>query len=171
MSCEHSKDCVYYRTHRYKSSVRQFRLLVDNYCEGTLQTRCQRLRYRDEFCEEAPDELAPNGYHVGTKKKLKTDNARKFERYKIIDGACMLQILDTPKMFSAGIIDISEGGMRLELNVHPKELKNCLEKSLLKVLNYSLENLPFPFTKEIIKIVWQNNRVIGCSFAGPLFHR
>ena len=84
--------------------------------------RCRRLQYKTEFCKEAPDELAPNGYLVGTHKKLKTDNTRKFERYKIENSTCMIQVLDTPKKFSAEILDISEGGMRLELNAHPKEL-------------------------------------------------
>lgn len=165
MSCEHSKSCIYYRTHKYKSSGRQFRLLVDSYCEGTLQPRCKRLRYKAEFCKEAPDELAPNGYLVGTHKKLKTDNTRKFRRYKIKDGACILQVIDTKKTFTAGIIDISEGGIRLERNVQPKELDICSEKSLLKILGYSLEVIPFPLTKEVVKMVWLNNRAIGCSFA------
>ena len=165
MSCEHFKDCVYYRTHQYNSSEKQSRLLVESYCEGTLHTRCRRLKYKTEFCKEAPEDLAPNGYLVGTHKKLKTDNTRRFKRYKIKNGACMLQVLDTPKKFNAEIIDISEGGVRLELNVHPEELNICSEKDLLKILGYSLENIPFPLTKEVVKMVWQNNRVIGCSFA------
>jgi hypothetical protein len=143
-------------------------LLVDSYCEGTLHPRCRRLRHKAEFCKEAPDELAPNGYLVGTHIKLKTDNTRKFERYKIKSGTCLLQVLDTQKSFAAGILDISEGGMRLELNAHPKELNICPEKSHLKILGYSLEDIPFPLTKEVLKMVWQNKRVIGCSFAAPL---
>jgi len=165
MCCKHSIDCVYYRTHQYKSSDKQFRLLVDSYCEGTLHPRCRRLRYKAEFCKEAPDELAPNGYLAGTHKKLKTDNTRKFERYKIKNGTCMIQVLDTPKKFSAVILDISEGGMRLELNVHPEDLNICSEKDLLKILGYPFESLPFSLTKEVVKPVWQNNRVLGCSFA------
>ena len=77
----------------------------------------------------------------------------------------MMLVLDTPKMFSAKILDISEGGMRLELDVHPKELNICTEKGLLKILGYSLENPPFPLPKELVKMVWHNNQVIGCSFA------
>lgn len=168
MSCEYSKDCVYYRTYQYESSSKQFRLLVDSYCEGTLHSRCRRVQYKAEFCKEAPDDLAPNGYLVGTHKKLITENIRNFERYKIKNGNCMLQMLDTEKMFTAEIVDISVGGMQLELNVHPEELNVCSKKGLLKILSYSLEALPFPLTKEVIKMVWQNNRVIGCSFADQL---
>jgi len=165
MHCKHSDRCIYYRTYRYKTSSKQYQLLVESYCEGNLHSRCRRLHYEAEFCKEAPEKLAPNGYLVGTHKKLKTDNTRKFERHRIKDGTCMLQVLDTNKAFTAGILDISEGGMRLELNVLPKELNFCKEKSLLKILGYSLEDSPFPLTKELVKMVWHNNRVIGCSFA------
>ena len=77
----------------------------------------------------------------------------------------MMLVLDTPEMFSAKILDISEGGMQLELNVPPKELNIYKEKSLLKILGYSLEDPPFPIPKELVKMVWHNNQVIGCSFA------
>jgi len=77
----------------------------------------------------------------------------------------MLQVLDTPKKFSAEVLDISEGGMRLKLSALPEELNICKEKSLLKILGYSFELAPCPLTKEVVKMVWQNNRVIGCSFA------
>ena len=164
MSCEHSNDCSYYRTYRYKSSDRQSRLLVESYCEGTLHTLCRRLQCSIDFCREAPEDLAPNGYRVGTHKKMSTDKTRKFERYKIKNGACMLQMLGTKKTFSAWIIDISEGGVRLELNIHPKELDLCSEKSLLKVLGYSVDAIPFPLTKEVVKPVWQNDQIMGCSF-------
>ena len=164
MSCERSKDCIYYRTHPYKTSSRQSRFLVDSYCEGTLHPRCRRLQYKTEFCKEAPEDLAPNGYLVGTHTKIKTESTRKFERFKIKDGACMLQVLGTKKTFSAWIVDISEGGVRLELNIHPKELDLCSEKSLLKVLGYSVEAIPFPLTKEVVKPVWQKDQVMGCSF-------
>ena len=144
---------------------KQNQVLVNSYCEGPLQIRCRRLQYKADFCKEAPDDLAPNGYLVGTHKKLKTDNTRRFERHLIKNGLCMLQVLDTPKKFSAGILDISEGGMRLALNVHPKELNICSEKSHLKILGYSIGDIPFPLTKEVVKMVWHDNQVIGCSFA------
>ena len=95
---------------------------------------------------------------------MSTDKTRKFERYKIKNGACMLQMLGTKKTFSAWIVDISEGGLRLELNIHPKELDICSEMSLLKVLGYSVDAIPFPLTKEVVKPVWQNDQVMGCSF-------
>ena len=104
MSCEHSKDCSYYRTYRYKSSDRQSRLLVESYCEGTLHTLCRRLQCSIDYCREAPEDLAPNGYRVGTHKKMKADRTRKFERYKIKDGACMLQILDSGPPVPSGVL-------------------------------------------------------------------
>jgi hypothetical protein len=76
----------------------------------------------------------------------------------------MLQVLDTKKTFSAWIVDLSEGGCRLELNIHPEELDICLKNSLLKILGYSIDAIPFPLTKEIVKPVWQNDQVMGCSF-------
>ena len=164
MSCEHSKDCSYYRTYRYKSSDRQSRLLVESYCEGNLHTLCRRLKCNTDFCREAPEDLAPNGYLVGTHKKMKTDSTRKSERYKINDGACMLQVLGTKKTFSAWIVDISEGGVRLDLNIHPEELGISPKKGLLKILGYSVDAIPFPLTKEIVKPVWQNDQVMGCTF-------
>lgn len=164
MSCEHSNDCSYYRTYRYKSNDRQSRLLVESYCEGTLHTLCRRLQCSTDFCREAPEDLAPNGYLIGTHRKMKTDNTRKFERYNIKNGACMLQILGTKKTFSAWIVDISEGGVKLELSMHPKELDLCSEESLFKVLGYSVDAIPFPLTNEVVKPVWQNDQVMGCSF-------
>lgn len=95
---------------------------------------------------------------------MKTDNTRKSERYNIKNGACMLQILGTKKTFSAWIVDISEGGVKLDLSMHPKELDLCSEKSLFKVLGYSVDAIPFPLTKEVVKPVWQNDQVMGCSF-------
>lgn len=167
MPCEHTADCVYYRTHQYKSSSRQFRLLVDSYCEGDLHPLCRRRQYSIEHSEEVPDGMAPNGYLVGTHKKIMTDNVRKFVRHRVKNGVCLLQALDNNTTFSAEILDISQGGMRLELDLPPEELKICLEDGFLKILRHSLEDIPFPLSKEFIKMVWQNNRVVGCSFAEP----
>ncbi len=164
MLCEHSKNCIYYRTYRYKPDSKQYRLLVESYCEGNLQPRCRRLQYEAEYCKEVPEELAPNGYLAGTHKKLKTDNTRKFERHRIKGGACMLQVLDTKKTFTAGVIDISEGGMCLELYADPEELDLCSNESVLKILGHTMEDAPLPLDKEVIKTVWRNNKVVGCAF-------
>jgi hypothetical protein len=137
---------------------------VDSYCEGSLHPRCRRFQYKTEFCKEAPEGLAPNGYLDGTHKKLKTSNTRKFQRHTIKNGACMLQVLGTKKTFSAWIVDISEGGVRLDLRLPPKELDISPKNSLLKILGYSVDAVPFPLTREIVKPVWQNKHVIGCAF-------
>lgn len=70
MLCEHAVDCVYYRTHKYKTSRRQYQLLVSSYCEGVLQPMCRRIRFKNETGEEPPDELCPNGYQAGSHHKL-----------------------------------------------------------------------------------------------------
>jgi hypothetical protein len=164
MRCENSDNCIYYKNYRFKSNSNQFRALAESYCEGDLKPMCRRLRYKAEVCKEAPEDLAPNGYIVGPLKKLSKDKGRKFERYKIKNGTCLLQVLDTENMFNGEIVDVSEGGMRLELDTHPEGLNICSKKSFLKILGYSSEDIPFPLNKEIVKMVWQNNRVIGCSF-------
>jgi hypothetical protein len=125
---------------------------------------CRRLQYEAEFCDEPPEDLAPNGYLVGTHKKLKIKNARKFKRHKVKKGMCLLQVLDTPKTFSAWVIDVSEGGMRLEVSIDPKELAIEPEENSLKILGHFIEDIPFSLTKEIVRLVWQNDREIGCSF-------
>ena len=70
MLCEHSADCVYYRTHKYKTSRRQYQLLVDSYCEGVLQPMCRRQKYQKETGANPPDELCPNGYQAGSHHKI-----------------------------------------------------------------------------------------------------
>ena len=168
MYCDNSDNCTYYHTYRYKSSSRQYQLLVESYCEGSLHARCRRLEYEAEFNKVAPEELAPNGYHVGTHKKLRVGNTRKFKRHTVNDCICLLQSLDTTKTFSAWVVDVSEGGMQLELNVAPDELKLSPEKTQLKILGYTAEDIPVPITKEFIKMVWQNKQFLGCCFADPL---
>jgi hypothetical protein len=70
MLCDQSDTCLYYTTHKYRASRRQYQLLVDSYCEGVLQPMCKRLKYRQETGEEPPDELCPNGYRAGSHHKL-----------------------------------------------------------------------------------------------------
>ncbi len=164
MFCENSENCTYYRTYRYKPNFLQHRLIVENYCEGSLKSTCRRQQYEVEYCKRPPEELAPNGYLVGTNKKLKIKNTRKFERYKIKNCACLLQVLGTKKTFSAWIIDISEEGVRLDLNVHLDKVDISSKTSSLKILGYSIDAIPFPLTKEIVKPVWQNDQEMGCSF-------
>lgn len=168
MYCDNSDNCTYYNTYRYKSSSRQYQLLVESYCEGSLHARCRRLEYEAEFNKVAPEELAPNGYHVGTHKKLRVGNTRKFKRHTVKDGICLLQTLDTARTFSALVVDVSEGGMQLELNIDPDELKLCPERNQLKILGYTAKYIPVPITKEVIKMVWQNKQFLGCCFADPL---
>jgi len=168
MNCDKSEACVFYRTYRYLADSKQYRLLVESYCEGSLQPKCRRIQYETDFHKEAPAQLAPNGYLLGTHKKLKTDNTRQFKRYKIKNGTCLLEVIGTKKTLSAEVIDVSEGGMCLELSVLPEELDIRSEKSRLKILGYSIDNAPLPLTKEFAQIVWQNKYVIGCCFIAPL---
>jgi hypothetical protein len=126
------------------------------------------VQYEAEFCKEAPEELAPNGYLVGTHKKMRVENTRKFKRHEVKNGICLLQTVDTNKTFSAWIVDVSEGGVRLDLNINPEEIGISLKKSLVRILGCSEDTVPFSLTEKIIKPVWQNNQMIGCSFASPL---
>ena len=168
MLCKSSDNCAFYRTHRYKSNSKQYRLLTESYCEGDLQPRCRRALYEAEFSKKAPEELAPNGYLAGTNKKLRTENTRKFKRHTVKDSICLLQTLDTARTFSAWVVDVSEGGMQLQLNVNPNELKIGPEKTQLKILGCSAEDFPIPITRDVIKMVWQNDQFLGCCFAEPL---
>lgn len=165
MLCNHSEICIYYRTYRYKrTSSKQFQLLIESYCEGVLQAKCRRLQYENEFCKEAPTDLAPNGYIIGSHKKLRIENTRKHKRYEVKNGLCLLQVPDTKKTFSAWVIDESLGGLKIAMKMAPKELDIISEPGVLKILEYTVDGAPRLLTKELIKMVWQNNQVIGCSF-------
>jgi len=165
MHCKNSDNCTYYSTHRYKSSSKQYQLLVKSYCEGSLHSRCRRLEYEAEFCVEPPEDLAPNGYLVGTHKKLEVKNSRKFKRHKVKNGICLLQVLDTPRTFSAWVVDVCEGGMQLKLNANVEELDVCPKTSSLKILGHSIKDAPFPITQDVLNVVWLNKQAVGCSFA------
>ena len=168
MLCKSSNSCAFYRTHRYKSNSKQYRLLAESYCEGDLQPKCRRVLYEAEFSKEPPEDLAPNGYLVETNKKLRVENTRKFKRHSVKNGICLLQTLDTARTFSAWVVDVSEGGIQLQLNADPDELKIGPGKTQLKILGCSAPDIPIPITKDIIKLVWQNNQFLGCRFAEPL---
>lgn len=70
MQCERLDICVFYKTHRYTMSPKQYELLVQSYCEGSLHRNCHRKKYREEFSKEPPDDMAPNGYQVGSHRKI-----------------------------------------------------------------------------------------------------
>jgi hypothetical protein len=62
------------------------------------------------------------------------------------------------------MVDVSEGGVRIELNVNPEDLNLCTETNQLKILGYSVESLPVPLTKDTIKMAWQDDQLLGCYF-------
>jgi len=163
MSCRFSKDCVYYATYRYKSNQRQHKLLVESYCEGTLAPKCRRIIYEEEFGRVPPEDLVPNGYIAGTNKKQKLKNTRLFKRFKVTNAACLLQVLGTPKTFSAWINDISKGGVQFESEIKLEDL-GVGQEDYLRVIGHSVESLPFPLISDIVKPVWQGQQVVGCSF-------
>ena len=165
MNCKYSGSCAFYNAHSHKSNSKQYRLLIEGYCEGDLHPICRRVQYEAEFGKKASEDLAPNGYLLGTHKKLKIENTRKHKRFEVTNGLCLLQVLDTERTFSAWVVDISEGGIKLEMNINPKDQNICSEKRHLKILGHSVKETPFPFDKEVAKIVWQNELVVGCSFA------
>lgn len=168
MACKHSVHCTYYRTHSDPSSSRQSRLLTESYCEGSFYTLCRRRQYTIEHCQEPPSELAPNGYFTGVHNNLRVENTRKFKRHNVENGSCILQVLGTDKVFSAWIVDISEGGCRLDLTDHPEKLGICVKTSLFKILGYAINAIPLPIAEVVAKPVWQNNRTMGCFFSDTL---
>lgn len=167
MVCKHSEHCTYYSLYGDEPCSKQHRLLVESYCEGQLQSRCRRVLYEEEYCKEAPEELAPNGYLTGTHKKLRIENTRKYKRYNVKNGSCLLQTPDSKKTFSAEVLDLSEGGLKLLVTIDPKELAVETEPTVMKILGYTIEDNSLLHSKAFIKMVWQSNQVIGCSFLPP----
>lgn len=164
MTCKHSENCSYYRTYRFKTSSRQHQFLAESYCEGNLHQNCRRMQYEVEYRKEPPEDLAPNGYLIGTHKKLRIENTRIHERHKVNNCVCLLQVVSTERTFSAWMVDISEGGVQLEINANPEDLNICTKTNQLKILGISTEKLPVPLTNETLKVAWQNNQVFGCEF-------
>jgi len=164
MICKHSKTCSYFNTYSVTDS-KQHRLLVDSYCKGDLlKQMCRRQEYEAVYSKAAPENLAPNGYLVGTHKKIRIANTRKHERYKVNDCVCLLQVVNTARTFSAWMVDISRGGIQLELNANLEDLEICTKVNQLKILGCSAEKLPVPLEKDTLKLAWQNNRLLGCAF-------
>jgi hypothetical protein len=164
MLCEKSKSCSYYNTYRYKSSANQYQLLVESYCEGSLQTMCRRQQYRKELSEEVPEDLAPNGYLIGTHKKIRVVNLRKHERYEVEGGVCLIQDPSSKKIFSADVMNVSKGGLKLKAQIDPHDFSKESLPTILKILGHTIAESPFPLTEEFVKIVWSDKQVVGCSF-------
>lgn len=168
MICELSKTCIYYNTHRYKSTSKQYSLLVESYCEGQLQSMCRRKQYKDEFYKAAPEDMAPNGYRIGSHKKLRAENTRKHKRYEVKSGTCLLQEPSSKSTFTAEVIDVSQGGLKLAASIEPHTIKTDSEPIILKILGHTIGESPISFTRDFIKIVWQQNQVFGCAFVTPV---
>lgn len=164
MLCKRSENCVYYNTQRDNSTSKQYRLLIESYCEGQLQSMCRRKLYEDEFSKTAPDNIAPNGYLVGTHVKLRIENIRQHKRYEVKNGTCLLQDPSNKKTFSADVIDVSEGGLRLVTNTQPHLLRNDAKPTILKILGHTIDGSPVALTKEFINVVWQKKENFGCAF-------
>jgi hypothetical protein len=164
MICKSSENCSYYNTYSQADS-RQHRLLIESYCKGDLlKQKCRRQEYELIYSRKAPDALAPNGYLVGTHKKIRIEDSRKHKRHMVKDCVCLLQIVDTKRTFSAWMVDISEGGVQLELNANPEDLEISTKSNQLRILGYSTTELPVSPTKDTLKMAWQNNRLLGCYF-------
>jgi hypothetical protein len=164
MACENTERCSYFSLYGDKSCSRQHRLLVEGYCEGQLHSRCRRVKFEEVYLKEAPEELAPNGYLTGTHKKLRIENTRKHKRYNVKDGTCLLQTPNNKKTFSAEVIDLSEGGLKLALKIDPQEIIDEPDSGVMRILGHTIEDNSLLISKEFIKMVWQNNQIIGCSF-------
>lgn len=164
MICTNSDNCTFYRKYSEMDS-RQHRLLIESYCNGDiLKQMCRRQKYKAVYSKEAPDALAPNGYLVDTHRKIRIEDTRKHKRHKVIDCVCLFQVVETERTFSGWIVDISDGGVQLEITTNIEELDLCTKTSQIKILGYSAENIPVSLSKENLKMVWQNQQVLGCEF-------
>lgn len=164
MICKLADNCSYYNTYRDKLKSKQSALLVESYCEGHLQVMCRRMKYQVEFHREAPEDLAPNGYLIGTHNKLRIENTRKHKRYEVNGGTCLLQVPSSKKTFSAEVIDVSEGGIRFVTKIESHVLESESKTTVLKIVGHTIDKSPITLTKEFIKVVWQNNQIFGCTF-------
>jgi hypothetical protein len=108
--------------------------------------------------------MAPNGYLIGSHKKLRAENTREHTRFQIDNGTCLLLDPSRKSTFSAEVIDVSQGGLKLVTKVEPPVLANDTEPTILKILGHTLDESPVPLTKDFIRIVWKNDQVFGCSF-------
>lgn len=70
MVCDYSADCEYYATHKKRTAKKQYQLLIESYCEGTLQAMCRRMKFREEKGTAPPAHLCPNGYSADNHKKV-----------------------------------------------------------------------------------------------------
>lgn len=164
MNCKNSENCSYYSTYS-ESDSKQHRLLIESYCKGDLlKQMCRRQEYESVYSKEAPETLAPNGYLIDTHKKIRLEDSREHKRHKVSNCVCLLQVVNTARTFSAWMVDISEGGVQLEINANPEDLNICTKTNQLKILGISTEKLPVPLTNETLKVAWQNNQVFGCEF-------
>ena len=68
--CEYAGTCVFYNVHKYTLSEREYQMFVSSYCNGTLQSMCQRIKFQREKDDEPPLGLCPNGYRVGSYQRL-----------------------------------------------------------------------------------------------------
>ena len=167
VSCNHSKYCNYYRAHKIKTDCKKSSLLVESYCEGDLRDRCHRVLYREGLQKDPPDELSPNGYLIGSHKKIRAEDFRKHKRYKVKDSICLIQEIKSPKTFSAGIVDVSDGGVCLRFDTDLKEVDVDFESNRFQVISHSQGDSPLIIAKEIVKMVWRKGNIVGCSFADP----
>ena len=148
-----------------QNTIRQLTKDIDRIDARVCPSCGERICIKEHRHNQSPQaELAPNGYRVGTHEKLRVEDTRKHKRYKVKNGMCLLQTPDSKKTFSAEVIDLSEGGLKLAVKIDPQELTVEPEPGVLKILGHTIEDNSLLLTKEFIKMVWQSNQVIGCSF-------
>lgn len=114
---------------------------------------------------DPPDDLSPNGYLINSHKKIRVEDFRKNKRYKVKDSVCLVKELKSPRTFSAGIVDISDGGVCLRFDADPKEIEIDFDSNRFQILSHAKGDSPFYIAKEIVKMVWRRGNLVGCSFA------
>ena len=111
-----------------------------------------------------PNNMAPNGYLLGSHIKLKTVSTRKHERYNINVGTCLIQDVSSSTIFRAEVVDISAGGMKLSISKEANIPLNASVKPFLKIVEHAILESPIPITNDFIKVLWNEDHVFGCSF-------
>ena len=70
MVCKQLDKCPFYGRKTFELSDKQFEFFVHTFCIGDFQHMCMRQKWREEFGEDPPDELCPDGYSAITKEKI-----------------------------------------------------------------------------------------------------
>lgn len=67
MPCDRFDTCLFPQKYKDIFDSADYSLIVDSYCKGALQSRCERLVYEKTHGEKPPVHLSPVGVFLPTK--------------------------------------------------------------------------------------------------------